>query len=317
MTAVPQSGYEFLWWTNQNGVILTTDKTYSFIPGNDYTVIACYKEIEPEDAFVIVRDPIGKKILASGNVYDGNLFAVPEYTVYGAYNFVGWYDANGNEYVPDADNNFVVNGSVVIYARYELRVQDSYTIIAINGTTEKQEVQYNSTVTVTAEKMKDGKYFSGWYDMDGHLVSTRLSYSFLVFKDMTLKAQYEGDSELAVGPNVYVTISERQAKEEKQQVIIDVLWDIPEGCTMVGRGFLFTLVDGNEENLTTDKVDNVNIRQDYKSTNDSNGVYEYTLTLSANSLQKNLYVRGYIIYKDADGNMKTLYTDYYLVSSAK
>ena len=316
LTAVPHDGFEFLWWTDQNGVILTTDKTYSFIPGNDCTVIACYKETEPEDAFVIVRDPIGKKILASGNVCDGNLFAVPKYTVYGAYNFVGWFDANGNEYVPNPDNNFVVKGSVVIYARYNLRVKESYTITAIGGTPGIQKAQYNSTVTVTAEKMKDGKHFSGWYDENGHLMSTRLSYSFPVFKDMTLEAKYERDSELSVAPNVYITISERQAREEGQTLVIDVVWDVPEGCTMIKSGLVRTYNENKADNLVIGTSDS-DIKSKENETNKSSGIYEYTLTMGADSSQRDLYVRGYIIYKDADGNVKTLYTDYYLVSYAK
>lgn len=65
------------------------------------------------------------------------------------------------------------------------------TITVINGSSSASKVEVGTSVTVTADKPKEGMRFKGWADASNHIVSQEEVYTFVVTEDITLTAIYE------------------------------------------------------------------------------------------------------------------------------
>ena len=65
------------------------------------------------------------------------------------------------------------------------------TITVINGSSNASKVEVGTSVTVTADKPKEGMQFKGWADGFGHIVSYEEIYTFVATEDITLTAIYE------------------------------------------------------------------------------------------------------------------------------
>lgn len=65
------------------------------------------------------------------------------------------------------------------------------TITVINGSSSASKVEVGTSVTVTADKPKEGMRFKGWADASNHIVSQEEVYTFVATEDVTLTAIYE------------------------------------------------------------------------------------------------------------------------------
>lgn len=314
LTAAANEGFEFLYWVNQDDRIVCTDATYSFYLGDDKTVTAVYREITPDDPYVIVRD-MNDKIISRGYAYDG-VFAVPERLGFEGYEFVGWFDEAGNEYVPN-DGQFTITESVTILARYEM-VAGTYTVTAAVGEeTTTNSYKYGTVATVKAPETSGELFFEGWYCGE-RLVSTASDYSFIVTGDVTLTAKY-GAASVDREPTVSMNMGERKTNENGKTVIVmDVSWDVPDGYTFVEGGLLRTLDESKKNSLTLGNVDGNTIKKNVATSTGASATYSYTLTLGAVSSAKTLYAVGYIICRNNEtGEMMTVYTNLFTSAPAQ
>lgn len=65
------------------------------------------------------------------------------------------------------------------------------TITVINGSSNASKVEVGTSITVTADKPKEGMRFKGWADASNHIVSQEEVYTFVATEDVTLTAIYE------------------------------------------------------------------------------------------------------------------------------
>lgn len=65
------------------------------------------------------------------------------------------------------------------------------TITVINGSSNASKVEVGTSITVTADKPKEGMRFKGWADASNHIVSQEEVYTFVVTEDIMLTAIYE------------------------------------------------------------------------------------------------------------------------------
>lgn len=65
------------------------------------------------------------------------------------------------------------------------------TVTVINGSSSASKVEVGTSVTVTANKPKEGMRFKGWADASNHIASQEEVYTFVVTEDITLTAIYE------------------------------------------------------------------------------------------------------------------------------
>ena len=302
LKAIPGDGFTFLYWVNSEGRVLTDNLTYNFYLGDNLTIKAVFCKTENSNAHVIFRDR-GNTILKATSADSEGYIDVPTNLIdYAGYTFIGWYDADGKEYIV-TDGKIQVSGNtaITIYARYKADTETVYTV-TVDGI-EKGKYTYGSYVTVTAEDI-EGKEFAGWY-INGTLVSYDKAYSFYVTGNVALEARYS-DTVVVKEPVITLLVSERKDMADgKQSVILTASWSADSSYTFVGAGII--LSQNADTALTLENVDGRNVVKTDTRLTSNEGTYAYTLTLGTTAKLKNVYAVAYFTFIK-DGKVVTIYT---------
>ena len=302
LKAIPGDGFTFLYWVNSEGRVLTDNLTYNFYLGDNLTIKAVFCKTENSNAHVIFRDR-GNTILKATSADSEGYIDVPTNLIdYAGYTFIGWYDADGKEYIV-TDGKIQVSGNtaITIYARYKADTETVYTV-TVDGI-EKGKYTYGSYVTVTAEDI-EGKEFAGWY-INGTLVSYDKAYSFYVTGDVALEARYS-DTAVVKEPVITLLVSERKDMANgKQSVILTASWSADSSYTFVGAGII--LSQNADAELTLENVDGKNVVKTDTRLTSNEGTYAYTLTLGTTAKLKDVYAVAYFTFIK-DGKVVTIYT---------
>lgn len=302
LKAIPGDGFTFLYWVNSEGRVLTDNLTYNFYLGDNLTIKAVFCKTENSNAYVIFRDR-GNTILKATSADSAGYIDVPTNLIaYAGYTFIGWYDADGKEYiVTDGKIQVSGNAAITIYAKYKADTETLYTVTVDD--VEKGKYTYGSYVTVTAEDI-EGKEFAGWY-INGTLVSYDKAYSFYVTGDVALEARYS-DTVVVKEPVITLLVSERKDMADgKQSVILTASWSADSSYTFVGAGII--LSQNADTALTLENVDGRNVVKTDTRLTSNEGTYAYTLTLGTTAKLKNVYAVAYFTFIK-DGKVVTIYT---------
>lgn len=314
LTAQPEEGYTFLYWINSSGRVLTHECEYSFYLGDNTELTACYKAVDESKYHVIFKDLNGRILSESDASISGTdeygakyaEIVAPVHGIFTGYEFEGWQSddqKNAEWFRADENGKIKVRKDTTIYARYrsvaglELRV---------NGES-KGEYCFADEVTVTAEKIKNDKFFSGWY-MNDVMVSDKAVYTFYITGDTSLEARYEGNSFITPQAMINMSMGKRVLADTGMKTMnMNVNWSLPEGNTFIGAGIILSLAD-NElalENVGKDGVVKVSTRLTVNQ-----GLYSYTLYMNDALQNENVYARGYVTYMDdISGKIMTKYSD--------
>lgn len=300
--AIPGDGFTFLYWVNSEGRVLTDNLTYNFYLGDNLTIKAVFCKTENSNAYVIFRDR-GNTILKATSADSEGYIDVPTNLIdYAGYTFIGWYDADGKEYiVTDGKIQVTGNAAITIYAKYKADTETVYTVTV--DSVEKGKYTYGSYVTVTAE-YKEDKEFAGWY-INGTLVSYDKAYSFYFTGDVALEARYS-DTVVVKEPVITLLVSERKDMADgKQSVILTASWSADSSYTFVGAGII--LSQNADAELTLENVDGKSVVKTDTRLTSNDGTYAYTLTLGTTAKLKNVYAVAYFTFIK-DGKVVTIYT---------
>ena len=313
LTAAPRAGYTFLYWINSEGRILSDEPEYKFTLGMDTSIKACFMETEQweDSSYVIFRDNITKKIIWSGDVEmtahsDGiyGTVAAPALLNYSGVTFKDWRDADGNVVTPDENGNIRITSNVTIYAIYQA-TSDTFDV-TVDGET-VGSYGFRTSVSVTAPETKDGKYFAGWY-RDGVLVSTNATYSFIIRSATALTTEYT-DIKQEPASVAILTVGDREQTERGVLAPFSLDWSLAEGCELVKVGIIRTYDASLKDKLTLENVNGSTIKTKESVLTTSDGNYLYNLTLLPETAVNDVYMTGYVMYRAANGNIITLYTD--------
>lgn len=314
LTAAPRAGYTFLYWINSEGRILSDEPEYKFTLGMDTSIKACFMETEQweDSSYVIFRDNITKKIIWSGDVEmtahsDGiyGTVAAPALLNYSGVTFKDWRDADGNVVTPDENGNIRITSNITIYAIYQA-TSDTFDV-TVDGET-VGSYGFRTSVSVTAPETKDGKYFAGWY-RDGVLVSTNASYSFIIRSATALTTEYT-DTKQEPASVAILTVGDREQKADGDVVApFSLDWSLAEGCELVKVGIIRTYDASLKDKLTLENVNGSTIKTKESVLTTSDGNYQFNLTMGSTAAANDVYMTGYVMYRAANGNIITLYTD--------
>ena len=313
LTAAPRAGYTFLYWINSEGRILSDEPEYKFTLGMDTSIKACFMETEQweDSSYVIFRDNITKKIIWSGDVEmtahsDGiyGTVAAPALLNYSGVTFKDWRDADGNVVTPDENGNIRITSNITIYAIYQA-TSDTFDV-TVDGET-VGSYGFRTSVSVTAPETKDGKYFAGWY-RDGVLVSTNANYSFIIRSATALTTEYT-DIKQEPASVAILTVGDREQTERGVLAPFSLDWSLAEGCELVKVGIIRTYDASLKDKLTLENVNGSTIMTKESVLTTSDGNYLYNLTLLPETAVNDVYMTGYVMYRAANGNIITLYTD--------
>ena len=314
LTAAPRAGYTFLYWINSEGRILSDEPEYKFTLGMDTSIKACFMETEQweDSSYVIFRDNITKKIIWSGDVEmtahsDGiyGTVAAPALLNYSGVTFKDWRDADGNVVTPDENGNIRITSNITIYAIYQA-TSDTFDV-TVDGET-VGSYGFRTSVSVTAPETKDGKYFAGWY-RDGVLVSTNASYSFIIRSATALTTVYTDIKQEPASVVAILTVGDREQTERGVLAPFSLDWSLAEGCELVKVGIIRTYDASLKDKLTLENVNGSTIKTKESVLTTSDGNYLYNLTMLPETAVNDVYMTGYVMYRAANGNIITLYTD--------
>ena len=182
ITATPNTGYHFVNWT-VNGLELTTDNPYTFIPTGDITITANFAI----DTYTIATGGIGGTITGSGTYNYGatcTLTATPN----AGYEFRRWMEY-GETISTSNPYSFTVDSNRTITADFN---QLSYTVSATssgNGSVSGGGT-YNSGETVSLSATpNEGYVFVNWIE-NGVEVSTSNPYTFTCTENRTIVGNF-------------------------------------------------------------------------------------------------------------------------------
>ena len=191
LTATANNGYIFVNWT-ENGSVVSTDATYSFLMANARTLVANFK---PKTFSVTVSgSPLeGGTVEKSGTCeYDTevNVKATPAE----GYRFLNWSEG-GNPVSTNAEFSFTVSKDRALTAIFEKIVYYNIGVspAPLNCGTVTGGGRYEAKTPVDVEAIpKAGFIFTNWTE-NGTVVSEKVKYTFTASANRTLVAHFDVD----------------------------------------------------------------------------------------------------------------------------
>lgn len=307
VTANDSKDATFVNWQTENGMIVSTDRTFTF-NAEEYThYIATYKVSGQSVIFVSSFGYIQSNKQYPASVSADSITLENGVTRI-SYDFIGWRIGTttypvASETEQAALKNAILSEiqagrDVILNAVYEQQPV-RYTVTVINGTG-GGTYDANAVVTVTSNKPEEGMNFAGWYEGDT-LLTTNRSYSFYVLADRTLTAKYTENEVEEVGTTRIETVSANKATKKISFVSMS---SVPNSCKIQKAGVIATSngTIGNDVNKFTAATATY-VR--YGTTSAKN--YRYTWTKGNVTAGQTWYVRAYLVYTDANGNSHTIY----------
>ena len=312
VTAAAAEGYEFAYWYDSDTEqVLSTETTYEFMMIKNTSLKAAFAEKEKITVVFKTSPSFNNAEVLRETVGADTEVTAPEAFAFPNYEFLGW-DSNGDGIADLEDKGVAVPTENVTYVAIYKAI-NTYTVTIHNGKEETTaEYQKGILHTATAAAPAEGKVFAGWYD-NGTLVSMDKAYTFIVNRNMNLKAVYDNDEPEVEGAVFAITESYRILNDDgKQRVRIQISWDALSGCKILGEGIVRTYVPelGTEEELVLGSTKS-GITTNAASIVSQKGTFAANINIGAASANrdKTMYARGYVRYQDASGEIHTIYTN--------
>jgi uncharacterized repeat protein (TIGR02543 family) len=189
LEAIPNEDYQFLYWKDITGNIISEELEYNFIMPNENVLLSANFELLPPPLYTLtlVVNPDNAGVVTGGGEYEEGdeieVSAVPQ----GDYYFVNWTDTNGNEVVDGSGDpvgasfiytmpasNVILTANFAIEGQYEVAVVinpiGAGVVTGAGWYFEDDEVALTATPN-------NGYIFENWTD-DGNIVSTEAIYVF-------------------------------------------------------------------------------------------------------------------------------------------
>ncbi|MDZ7767351.1 MAG: hypothetical protein U5K00_23530 [Melioribacteraceae bacterium] len=211
VSATPNSGYEFVNWT-ENGNEVSTNASYTFTINENRTLVANFNELPPNQYSVsLSSNPAEGGTTNGGGTYDDGASVTVSATPNSGYEFVNWTE-NGNEVSANASYTFTINENRTLVANFNELPPNQYSVSlssnpAEGGTTNGGGT-YDDGASVTVSATPNSGYeFVNWTE-NGNEVSTNASYTFTINENRTLVANFN-----ELPPNQYlVSLSSNPAE---------------------------------------------------------------------------------------------------------
>ncbi len=300
------SNARFVCWLNSvTGVVLSTEPEFTFTTsGNDYYKAMYSIEIEEMQMVTFKND---KASGGAGRVLDVQYYAATDAIVFPndptqvGFDFAGW-----NMTEADIQAAIAAGEDVEVLATWTKQIVKVQ--VTVTGGAGTGEYNANSAVTVTANAAPAGQKFAYWTDADGNIKSYTESYKFFPTQDTEVIAVFVAE-DVAVKETILVSLDTIDTTSVADKNVFYYSWYCPSEYEFVDAGILAV----NKNNYNEDTF--------YIGTTDSN-VFDrgpsganlipantYSWTKSNVTSGQTWMAMAYVQYKDADGNIITVYSD--------
>lgn len=299
LKAVAGEGEEFLYWKdNQTSRVVSYFNEYSFIIGTGRDLSAVFKTT---GSYSVKFMDMNYKVVGEGVSTD--TITVPKNPYLMGYTFGGWKigDTVKSEYVAGyeiAANTFGED-TVITAIQNQDATEYQVTFVDVKNYT-SGSYKYNQGFTAEHIDAAEGKKFSHW-ERDGKIVSYDDKYVFYVGNyDTTVKAIFVDEADV-VAKDAKITMAQPTiVAGNKISFIMER--SVPEGFAVIEAGILIKKDLQTEITLDTAGI--------IKGTSVNHANYGAYNLRKANVASGDTWSAvGYLIYKDADGNVKTIYSD--------
>ena len=302
---------DFEYWKNSAGMVVSRDKSYAFTVTGKETISAVFNTKLENKATVVFESYYGQVIARDQYAEGSTLAETPGLPFRYGYTALGWdyngdgtYSASEDTFAKALERGFDSEDKLVkILPVYQLN-ETTYRITVENGTGAGNYRQ-NEVVTVVANAASEGNKFSHWADGDGNILSYNEKYQFYAAKSITVTAVYVEDTEKVEAKGT-TEIVDKYADKANGKLIFVSMSTVPEGCTIDKAGIIATNVESvgtSGDGFNADTA--VYVRGNAWTGN----AYRFTWYKSNVGSGENWYVRAYLVYTDAEGNVNTVYGD--------
>ncbi|MBQ8783203.1 MAG: InlB B-repeat-containing protein [Clostridia bacterium] len=310
-----KSGYTFTGWADENGNVQPTVTIQKGSTGARSYTAQWVENTSGTHKFYFYG--FNNQLLETQEVEVGEKVTGIDPQIVIGYEFAGWsVDITSADVINSTDDFHV-------YSTYKVG-PDVYDI-TVNGVT-TQYTQY-ATVKVSADATSsDGKSFLYWAvaDENGNateeIVSYYRSFSFKAHAKTSIVAVY-GDE--LNSDKVAIRITKAEYNAQHNWISFYAERSVDSSYTLLQHGIMFTDKEDVVNGDGTFELGKANVYASTASSTNRSGVY----TLSIGGLHYNdapdyagcekLYARAYVKYVDADGNIKTVYSDVVEYANAK
>ena len=189
--ATPNSGYEFVNWT-ENGNVVSTSASYSFTVTGNRNLVANFQEQIIYYSVRLSANPIEGGTVTGGGSYPQGQTCTVTATPNSGFVFVNWTE-NGSVVSTNASYSFTVTSSHNMVANFQEQPQNCTVTVSANpsnGGTVTGGGTYDFGASCTVTATPNQRYiFENWTE-DGVEVSTEPSYTFNVTANRNLVANF-------------------------------------------------------------------------------------------------------------------------------
>lgn len=299
LVATASDTCDFVGWQVGNKIV-STDATYETIVNAPITYTPVF--VDKSEALEFVFLDMFGNVISSQRVSNASEVVIPDAPVYNGYKFTGW--------TADADTIHQSQESMTITALFEKDTDANFTVNAEGATISYGDVSaentladipYGTQVTVT----KEGA--TGW-QINGADVAYGDSYTFYVASDVTVAPI---DTAVTAKPVVAAVSYSQLSNSHKVEFVASRA--MTDDCTLIKAGWVYgkNLTDAD---LTLDKVGQVGTGTDsgvvkaaYVSSTEGNT--QFILSYGITAQTGTASAKAFITYRDAEGEIQTVYSD--------
>ncbi|MBQ4568934.1 MAG: InlB B-repeat-containing protein [Ruminococcus sp.] len=292
----------FMGWINPiTGIVASSDLDYTFTAsGNDF-LKAMYAVKVENVQMVTFKNDKANRILDSQYYASADVVTFPNAPTQVGYDFAGWS-------MTEAEiKSAIANGEdVTVVAKWtKALVPVEVTVV---GGTGSGTYYANNQVTVNADYAPQGKKFAYWTDAQGNIRSYSAEYTFFPAKDTTVTAVFV-DADAEIDYQILVSLDSIDTTTVEGKNVFTYSWYCPDSYSFVKAGIVAVNKDNYNEATFVAGSSDSNVYD--RSPNSANNVPVNTYTWSKSGVTsgQTWRARAYVQYRDANGDLQTVYSD--------
>lgn len=288
--AITEEDSKFVYWKDSADRVVSTEPEFTFVIACGETFTAYFFE---KSTYLVTFKNGNGDIIKSVYLVEDEEVVFPEPPSMLGYRFIGW-DKTAEE-IKEAQEDIVVT------ALFE-KIEQTVSVVVYGGS---GTGQYNISdyVIVVADEPKEGEKFAYWKDELGNILSYNGRYGFTATRNIILTAVYLPEAE-EISKEAKIAITNITVTENKISFVAERV--VPEGNTVIVHGIIAT----NNPLIGSSETDFIIGGEDVlKASAQTKGLVGVFVLNKLSELNETWYARGYVIYKDSEGNVITVYSD--------